>query len=255
MAAAAGVRWTLLQLFRPQWTVPPGRFSVNDRIQCYSSWLSQKNRTQLHQSVYKLVRVRYLSILTQDTPNPRSLKFIPGKPVLGTGTLDFPTSSAADCSSLARNLFEVEGVKSVFLGPDFITLTKTDDDVEWADIKRNAVEVITKFFESGEPVTTGVTHPENSVSEEDDDIVSMIKELLDTRIRGNVTSAVPYLPVKTPTGKQSTMSDLAAVQNRHLWYCLFSDIILLCQLSKHCEGPLYRRMEVMSSLRALQMVL
>ncbi|KAG9275242.1 hypothetical protein AMEX_G9730 [Astyanax mexicanus] len=186
MAAAAGVRWTLLQLFRPQWTVPPGRFSVNDRIQCYSSWLSQKNRTQLHQSVYKLVRVRYLSILTQDTPNPRSLKFIPGKPVLGTGTLDFPTSSAADCSSLARNLFEVEGVKSVFLGPDFITLTKTDDDVEWADIKRNAVEVITKFFESGEPVTTGVTHPENSVSEEDDDIVSMIKELLDTRIRPTV---------------------------------------------------------------------
>lgn len=132
--------------------------------------------------------VRYLSIQTQDTPNPRSLKFIPGKPVLGTGTLDFPTSSTAESSSLASNLFQVEGVRSVFFGPDFITLTKADDDVEWTDIKRHAVEIITKFYESGEPITTGATlsHAESSLSEEDDEVVSMIKELLDTRIRPTV---------------------------------------------------------------------
>ncbi|XP_072533970.1 NFU1 iron-sulfur cluster scaffold homolog, mitochondrial [Salminus brasiliensis] len=183
---AACVRWTLLQLLRSRSVLPPIRSSSKDRYQCYSLWLAQKHRIQLQQSENKPVLMRCLSILTQDTPNPRSLKFLPGKPVLGTGTLDFPTSNTADCSSLAKNLFQVEGVKSVFFGPDFITLTKTDDDVEWADIKRNAVEIISTFFESGEPVTTGATHPENSVSEEDDDIVSMIKELLDTRIRPTV---------------------------------------------------------------------
>ncbi|KAI4879757.1 hypothetical protein NFI96_030323 [Prochilodus magdalenae] len=183
---AAAVRWNLLQLLRSQTASSPVRFSAKDRSQCYSLWLAQKHRIQPQHSENKQILVRCLSILTQDTPNPRSLKFLPGKAVLGTGTLDFPTSTSAECSSLAKDLFQVQGVKSVFFGPDFITLTKIDDDVEWTDIKRHAVEVITKFFESGEPVTTGVTHPENSVSEEDDDIVSMIKELLDTRIRPTV---------------------------------------------------------------------
>lgn len=127
-----------------------------------------------------------LSIETQDTPNPRSLKFLPGKAVLGSGTQDFPSPSSAESSSLARNLFDIEGVKSVFFGPDFITLTKTDEDVEWTDIKRHAVETIAKFFESGDPITTGAIHNESSHCEDDDDVVSLIKELLDTRIRPTV---------------------------------------------------------------------
>ncbi|XP_066535111.1 NFU1 iron-sulfur cluster scaffold homolog, mitochondrial isoform X2 [Hoplias malabaricus] len=183
---AAAVRWTLLQFVGSRVSAPRIRFSVKGRSQCYSQWLAYKHNIRPQHSENKHILARCLSILTQDTPNPRSLKFLPGKPVLGKGTLDFPTSSSAESSSLAKNLFQVEGVKSVFLGPDFITLTKTDDDVEWTDIKHHAVEIITEFFESGEPVTTGVTHPENSVSEEDDDIVSMIKELLDTRIRPTV---------------------------------------------------------------------
>ncbi|CAG6017137.1 unnamed protein product [Menidia menidia] len=131
--------------------------------------------------------IRYLSIQTQDTPNPRSLKFLPGKPVLGSGTIDFPSPNSAECSSLARDLFEIEGVKSVFFGPDFITVTKTDEDVEWTDIKPHAFEVISKFFESGDPaITTEAVHHESSFCEDDDDIVSMIKELLDTRIRPTV---------------------------------------------------------------------
>ncbi|XP_012736106.2 NFU1 iron-sulfur cluster scaffold homolog, mitochondrial [Fundulus heteroclitus] len=129
---------------------------------------------------------RNLSIQTQDTPNPRSLKFLPGKPVLGSGTLDFPSPNSAGSSSLARELFEIEGVKSVFFGPDFITVTKTDEDVEWTDIKRHVSDAISKFFESGDPITTGAVHHESSLSEDDDDIVSMIKELLDTRIRPTV---------------------------------------------------------------------
>ncbi|XP_045835834.1 NFU1 iron-sulfur cluster scaffold homolog, mitochondrial isoform X2 [Meles meles] len=68
--------------------------------------------------------VRHMFIQTQDTPNPNSLKFIPGKPVLETRTMDFPTPAAAFRSPLARQLFRIEGVKSVFFGPDFITVTK-----------------------------------------------------------------------------------------------------------------------------------
>ncbi|XP_068597257.1 NFU1 iron-sulfur cluster scaffold homolog, mitochondrial isoform X2 [Brachionichthys hirsutus] len=129
---------------------------------------------------------RHLPIQTEDTPNPQSLKFVPGKPVLGAGTLDFPSASSAGCSSLARDLFEIEGVKSVFFGPDFITVTKIDEDLEWTDIKRLSLEAIAKFFESGGPITVGAVYHESSHSEDDDEIVSMIKELLDTRIRPTV---------------------------------------------------------------------
>lgn len=74
----------------------------------------------------------------------------------------------------------------MFFGPDFITVTKTDEDVEWTDIKRQTLDAIVKFFESGDPITTGAVYHESSLSEEDDDVVSIIKELLDTRIRPTV---------------------------------------------------------------------
>ncbi|RXM36604.1 NFU1 iron-sulfur cluster scaffold-like, mitochondrial [Acipenser ruthenus] len=128
-------------------------------------------------------------IQTQDTPNPSSVKFLPGRLVLGKGTLDFPNSSTAECSALARALFQVEGVKSVFYGPDFITVTKTDEEVAWNDIKPKIFAVITEFFASGNPITTGEPQTESHHSggdEEDDEIVAMIKELLDTRIRPTV---------------------------------------------------------------------
>ncbi|XP_042358192.1 NFU1 iron-sulfur cluster scaffold homolog, mitochondrial [Plectropomus leopardus] len=184
---ATHMRWGLQWLLRARNTT---HFRFPVRARC--SYHSQCS-TQIFRKVPPLpgtgtthFSVRHLSIQTQDTPNPSSLKFLPGKPVLGSGTLDFPTPSSAECSSLARDLFEIEGVKSVFFGPDFITVTKTDEDVEWTDIKRHAVEAIAKFFESGEPITTGAVHHESSHSEDDDDIVSMIKELLDTRIRPTV---------------------------------------------------------------------
>ncbi|KAG7265096.1 hypothetical protein CRUP_018224, partial [Coryphaenoides rupestris] len=88
--------------------------------------------------------------------------------------------------TLPRDLFEIEGVKSVFFGPDFITVTKLDDDVEWTDIKRHSVDAIGRFFASGGPITTGVVPHDSSHCEDDDEVVSMIKELLDTRIRPTV---------------------------------------------------------------------
>ncbi|XP_059374328.1 NFU1 iron-sulfur cluster scaffold homolog, mitochondrial-like [Carassius carassius] len=177
---AASVRWSLLRFMCSHHL----RLPVNDRNQCYSVWSAHRIQSQQYEC--KPFSVRNLSVLTQDTPNPRSLKFLPGKPVLGMGTRDFPTSNSAESFPLARDLFQIEGIKSVFYGPDFITLTKTDDDVEWTDIKRHAIDVITKFFESGEAITTGATHAESSVTEDDDEVVLMIKELLDTRIRPTV---------------------------------------------------------------------
>jgi Fe-S cluster biogenesis protein NfuA len=127
-------------------------------------------------------------VQTQDTPNPNSLKFLPGVKVLEEGqTMDFPTGQAAFCSPLGKLLFRIDGVKSVFLGPDFITVTKTDDDVEWKIIKPEIFATIMDFFASGLPVLTDATpNSDTQINEDDSEIVQMIKELLDTRIRPTV---------------------------------------------------------------------
>lgn len=92
-------------------------------------------------------------IQTQETPNPNSLKFLPGVKVLENGqTIDFPNGQAAFCSPLGKLLFRIDGVKSVFLGPDFITVTKTEDDVEWKILKPEIFATIMDFFVSGLPV-------------------------------------------------------------------------------------------------------
>ncbi|NP_001164062.1 NFU1 iron-sulfur cluster scaffold homolog, mitochondrial isoform X3 [Mus musculus] len=133
--------------------------------------------------------VRFMFIQTQDTPNPNSLKFIPGKPVLETRTMDFPTPAAAFRSPLARQLFRIEGVKSVFFGPDFITVTKENEELDWNLLKPDIYATIMDFFASGLPLVTEETPPppgEAGSSEEDDEVVAMIKELLDTRIRPTV---------------------------------------------------------------------
>nr|XP_033333658.1 NFU1 iron-sulfur cluster scaffold homolog, mitochondrial-like [Megalopta genalis] len=127
-------------------------------------------------------------IQTQDTPNPNSLKFLPGVKVLEQGqTKDFPNITDAYCSPLAKMLFRVEGVKSVFFGPDFITITKIDEDVEWKLLKPEVFAVIMDFFATGLPVLNeDQPAADTQITEDDDEIVQMIKELLDTRIRPTV---------------------------------------------------------------------
>lgn len=127
-------------------------------------------------------------VQTQDTPNPNSLKFLPGRVVLESGTIDFAGPRDAFCSPLARQLFRIDGVKSVFLGPDFITITKTDDTVEWRLIKPDVFAAIMDFFTTGLPVVNEdeTPHADTAPSEDDDEVVEMIKELLDTRIRPTV---------------------------------------------------------------------
>lgn len=132
---------------------------------------------------------RTMFIQTQETPNPNCLKFLPGVEVLGPGqTRDFPNGQSAHCSPLGRLLFRIEGVKSVFYGPDFITVTKVDDDsVEWKILKPEIFATIMDFFASGLPIITDEQGPaDTQISDDDDETVQMIKELLDTRIRPTV---------------------------------------------------------------------
>lgn len=123
-------------------------------------------------------------IQTESTPNPATLKFLPGRPVLGAGTADFPTEEAAAASPLARRVFGAGGVAGVFFGPDFVTVTKAED-ADWAHIKPGILGAIMEHYQSGEPVMDGeagaVGHAEHDGP--DEAIVSQIKELLDTRVR------------------------------------------------------------------------
>ena len=142
-----------------------------------------------HSKNLQQVFVRSMFIRTQDTPNPQSLKFLPGRAVLEEGTLDFPGPSSASCSPLAKLLFRVEGVRAVFFGPDFITITKSDDEnVEWRVLKPEIFAIIMDFFASGLPLVSAEAKPstDTEILDDDDEVVAMIKELLDTRIRPTV---------------------------------------------------------------------
>lgn len=123
-------------------------------------------------------------IQTESTPNPATLKFLPGQAVLEMGTADFPTIEAAEKSPLAKRLFAVEGVTGVFFGLDFVTVTKAET-VEWEHIKPALLGGIMEHFQSGQPVMEGENtnsgHAEHTG--EDGEIVGQIKELLDTRVR------------------------------------------------------------------------
>ncbi|KAM3925443.1 NFU1 iron-sulfur cluster scaffold homolog, mitochondrial [Leptodactylus fuscus] len=144
-------------------------------------------KTQLSLKTVLQNPARCMFIQTQDTPNPNSIKFIPGRAVLEGRTMDFPNPAAAFCSPLARHLFRVEGVKSVFLGTDFITITKESEDLDWNLIKPDVYATIMDFYSSGLPIITDdAPRNETAASEDDDEIVAMIKELLDTRIRPTV---------------------------------------------------------------------
>ncbi|TCL08578.1 Fe-S cluster biogenesis protein NfuA [Shimia isoporae] len=124
-------------------------------------------------------------IQTESTPNPATLKFLPGQTVLEAGTADFPTAEGASASPLATRIFAVNGVSGVFFGNDFVTVTK-GDDIEWDHIKPAILGAIMEHFQSGQPVMAGeATAPSGHAEHhgEDGEIVGQIKELLDTRVR------------------------------------------------------------------------
>jgi Fe-S cluster biogenesis protein NfuA len=120
-------------------------------------------------------------IQTEPTPNPATLKFLPGREVMRRGTLDFKNAAAAGSSPLAMRLFAVEGVAGVFLGSDFVTVTKSDG-ADWTPLKPQVLASIMDHYASGAPVSNEEA-AETGSTDEDSDTVRQIKELLDTRIR------------------------------------------------------------------------
>ncbi|MDR0808184.1 MAG: NifU family protein [Gemmobacter sp.] len=123
-------------------------------------------------------------IQTESTPNPATLKFLPGRAVLDIGTADFPSAETAEKSPLAYRIFAVPGVTGVFFGSDFVTVTKAESS-QWDHIKPAILGAIMEHFQSGAPVIQGearAAHGSNHAAE-DDEIVRQIKELLDTRVR------------------------------------------------------------------------
>ncbi len=122
-------------------------------------------------------------IETEGTPNPATLKFLPGRDVMGAGTADFAGPDLAARSPLATALFGLPGVARVFLGSDFITVTKNDLS-DWQALRPQVLGAIMEHFVAGRAVVEGAgAEMDEDVLPEDREIVDQIKELLDTRVR------------------------------------------------------------------------
>jgi len=128
-------------------------------------------------------------IQTEATPNPATLKFIPGRTVLGSGTMEFTSREAAARSPLAENLFGVPGVTSVFYGSDFVTVTK--DDSDWQHLKPAILGAIMEHYMSGAPLLADGSVGSDEAADEQDEFfneadaetVATIKDLIETRVR------------------------------------------------------------------------
>jgi len=132
-------------------------------------------------------------IQTEATPNPATLKFLPGRDVLGGdagagGGMDFPNRETAGASPLAQAIFAIDEVQAVFLGPDFVSVTKADS-VEWAHLKPAVLGAVMEHFTAGRPVLSedakaaGAGAATDGYDGEDAEVVEQIVELLDTRVR------------------------------------------------------------------------
>jgi Fe-S cluster biogenesis protein NfuA len=125
-------------------------------------------------------------IQTEATPNPATLKFLPGRAVLESGTLDMPSKEAATQSPLAARLFDVPNVGGVFFGSDFISVTKTGG--EWQQMKPAILGAIMEHYMSGAPLLAQDTQRAEAVVDEffdakDAETVATIKDLIETRVR------------------------------------------------------------------------
>jgi Fe-S cluster biogenesis protein NfuA len=119
-------------------------------------------------------------IQTEPTPNPATLKFLPGRAVMAQGTANFTDPAAAGRSPLAQRLFAVPGVTGIFLGADFITVSKAEG-TDWYQLKPAVLGAIMEHFTAGAPVILG--DGPAAAEEEEDEVVQQIKELLETRVR------------------------------------------------------------------------
>ncbi|HEB79797.1 MAG TPA: NifU family protein [Rhodospirillales bacterium] len=149
-------------------------------------------------------------IQTEGTPNPATLKFIPGCQVMEKGTANFSSAESAGRSPLALRLFEIEGVAGVFLGGDFITVTKTDEK-SWDALKPLILSAVMEHFTACKLVIE--EGAEDAAGGDDDAIVTQIKELLETRVR----------PAVAQDGGDITFHD-------------FADGVVYLQMQGACQG-------------------
>lgn len=128
-------------------------------------------------------------IQTETTPNPATLKFLPGRVMAEGGPREFRSAEEAKASPLAKRLFEIEGVTAVFVGSDFLTVSKTVGGLDWPQMKAPVLAAIMDHFTSGEPLFAdaadgdGPSGAHEAYEGEAGQIVAEIKELLDSRIR------------------------------------------------------------------------
>lgn len=120
-------------------------------------------------------------IQTEPTPNPATLKFLPGRAVMEQGTANFTDAASAARSPLAERLFALPGVTGVFLGADFVTVSK-EDTSDWFQLKPAVLGLIMEHFTAGRPMLLAGADT-GAADEDDDEVVQQIKELLDTRVR------------------------------------------------------------------------
>ena len=152
-------------------------------------------------------------IQTDTTPNPASLKFLPGRVVMEKGTTDFRSVEEANSSLLAQNLFKIEGVEGVFFGSDFISITKSEN-FDWQILKPSVLGAISVHYESGASIIDKIENTEkNSTVTKDSEIIVQIKELLDTKVR----------PAVAMDGGDITFSD-------------FKDGIVFLHMQGACSG-------------------
>jgi Fe-S cluster biogenesis protein NfuA len=122
-------------------------------------------------------------IQTETTPNPNTLKFLPGKTVLESGTKFYTSNATAEESPLALSLFQIAGVNAIFLGSDFVTVTKAET-FDWSVMKADLLTCMMDFFVAGHPIIhSRKAKMTAESSEEDSQIVKEIKEMIDMRVR------------------------------------------------------------------------
>ena len=151
-------------------------------------------------------------IQTEDTPNPDTLKFMPGDTVLKTGSVDYSNKESSVSSPLASRLFEIDGVSRVFLSSDFISVTK-ETDLEWNNLKPSILTGIMEHYSSGLPALNNEKEIKVDDSAEDTEIVKQIKDLLETRVRPAV-----------------------AMDGGDISFCSFEEGVVTLQMKGACAG-------------------
>ena len=151
-------------------------------------------------------------IQTEETPNPNTLKFIPGVQVLKEGTVEFKDNISARSSNLASLIFSINGVDRVFLATEFVSVTKINEE-NWEILKPSILTAIMDHYASGKQVIEKNENNNSESTDEDSEVVKQIKELIDQRVRPAV-----------------------AMDGGDISFCSFEDGVVTLQMKGACAG-------------------